>query len=551
MRFLIILFNDLGLGVRQLIYAPFKSLSGDMFLNGGATAVAALLGAGAVLAFGLIGLASFALTALLAVGVAFLVLIIRQLVIVFLAIVSPIWMAAYILPNTAGIGKLGWESFSKALLMFPIISLLIAGGRVFAAVAIGGNISSVPAISQLFGFVAYFGPYFIIPATFTMAGGAMRFIGGKFNDTSRGGFDRLKKYRQGAFAEHGGRRLRNAEGRILQKRADIQDTLLKRASQDSQNGTRVTNWARRRAYRAGAGLVGDYNLEQKMSARRTEEMKVLQDQVASGRDEEVRALTVNKQAALAGPEGELYRYQVDENGNKTNIREFKTLGGSWQSEGYVDRAQQRWGNNTFAQQAALSYEMRKATTEEQLQDLSTRYKSVATGPGGWGNSENQAGGTWIGAAFENQQAHLEYKHTNWKTGKIKADKFAEEVYEKKGSYPLSQMGSNTIVQLKEAYDTGDMDTKRKVQAVAENFVSRYSTGGGLSDDDDVRAAQQTQQAMQGAKGMGGRDQVTTNASGAAHVAEQVNELARHVGVYQQRSDAARSTTPFPPIDHQR
>jgi len=116
--------------------------------------------------------------------------------------------------------------------------------------------------------------------TFKFAGGAMRTIGGGLNDRGRGGFDRLRKFRQGQYEKHGGRMVHNAGGRVLEQRANMNDRLLGKASQfnpalgDGKLG-RTANWARRRAYRAAAGTVGGYNVEAEMSARRAERQRRL------------------------------------------------------------------------------------------------------------------------------------------------------------------------------------------------------------------------------------------------------------------------------------
>lgn len=204
MRFFVTLTNDLGLGVRQIIYFPFKDIDGPLKLSLGSEAITILLSSVALSFLGLAGLLSFGLTALLAVMVAFLVLIIRQMVIVVLILFAPIAIACYILPNTNGVWKLWYESFTKAMMMFPIIMAFLAVGRVLALTATGGSTTggAPAAISQLIGFAAYFLPYFLIPLTFRFAGGAMRTLGGFTNDRSRGAFDRLKKYRGGKVAQN-------------------------------------------------------------------------------------------------------------------------------------------------------------------------------------------------------------------------------------------------------------------------------------------------------------------------------------------------------------
>jgi hypothetical protein len=203
MRFLIQLSDDLGFGVRHLIYAPFSNLgdSVDLSFGGG---IGNLFGA-AIGSVGLIGLVpawiigggpgallAFMGTAALAVGVAILVLILRQVAVILLMLLAPLALVAYILPNTQRVYRMWWESFSKALLMFPLIAAMIATGRVFSAIAIhnGGVLNSI------IGFAAYFAPYFMIPLTFRMAGSAVGAMGNFVNGRAQGGFDSLRNARK-------------------------------------------------------------------------------------------------------------------------------------------------------------------------------------------------------------------------------------------------------------------------------------------------------------------------------------------------------------------
>ncbi len=229
MQFFVSLTNDLGFGIRHLIYAPFSKLSGTLdlsfsnngianfFFSGISTAAVGTFAAiNLWVAGGGIGiLLAYAGTAGLAVLIAIFVLILRQVAIILLIILAPLALVAYILPNTQRAYHLWWESFSKALLMFPLIAAFIATGRVFSAIAIhnGG------AVNQLIGFIAYFAPYFLIPATFKLAGGAVRQIGGFVNDRSRGGFDALRNKRKASSAErrkaaHSGGLYRNKMGKF-------------------------------------------------------------------------------------------------------------------------------------------------------------------------------------------------------------------------------------------------------------------------------------------------------------------------------------------------
>ncbi|HEX8182906.1 MAG TPA: hypothetical protein VF575_04880 [Candidatus Saccharimonadales bacterium] len=200
MKFFVILTNDLGVGIRQIIYLPFKNLDNSIQLDVAGQLIMNIIGGGAIAALGIVGLLSFVVTAAMAVAIAFLVLIVRQLIIIVLILFAPIAIACSILPNTQSVYKLWYESFTKALMMFPIIVAFLAVGKVFAVVAVGSDIGKADAISQLMAFAAYIMPYFLIPLTFKFAGGLMRTIGGSFNDRSRGGFDRLRKYRGNTMA---------------------------------------------------------------------------------------------------------------------------------------------------------------------------------------------------------------------------------------------------------------------------------------------------------------------------------------------------------------
>lgn len=218
MHFLIDASNWLGFGIRRLIYYPFTQgdLKATIDLNfgggiwnilggGGATVLGAAAGGIWLLLGGIGVILSYAATGALAVMIAILVLVLRQIAIIFLMLMAPLAIVMYALPNTEKFYKFWWESFSKALLMFPLIAGFIAVGRVFAAVSFhnmnGGGINA--AISQLIGFISYFAPYFLIPLTFRFAGGFMRQLGGFVNDRGRGGFDMLRKNRQKQWGQMG------------------------------------------------------------------------------------------------------------------------------------------------------------------------------------------------------------------------------------------------------------------------------------------------------------------------------------------------------------
>lgn len=191
--------NALGDGVRSIIYTSVKASQGANYsvaFGGGSSFVTGILGGAGLALLGWAGLLSFAATGALAAAIAFLVLVIRQMVVVLLVIFSPIALVAYVLPNTQKAWKFWWDSFSKALLMFPIIMAFLALGHVFAAI----SSQDAGTVNQILAFVAYFAPYMLLPYTFRLAGGALATIGGAVHGSSKGLFGGLTKYRSNKMA---------------------------------------------------------------------------------------------------------------------------------------------------------------------------------------------------------------------------------------------------------------------------------------------------------------------------------------------------------------
>ncbi|MDB5169982.1 MAG: rane protein of unknown function [Candidatus Saccharibacteria bacterium] len=539
LQFVVTLSNGLGIGIRALIYQPFLSSGIDgVALGSKEFGVGAVLGLGGLAVFGALGLLSFVGTALLAILIAFIVIVIRNIVVILLIIIAPLALAAYILPNTEKYTKNWWEWLFKALLMFPMITGLIAVGHVFAAItsAKGGTFSSFLALA------AYVTPYFLIPLTFRFAGGLMATLGGFANDRSRGGFDRLKKYRSGQSEKRLGYYGQKYGNRITQKRAEA----VRKLNESASGRSRLTGAAMRFAGRKVGGL-GD--IEERMSAIQAAASKRANDQIATGKDDSYRGLTVSKRLLRSGAfEQQLGAQQAamragtlrDEDTlvrDNDGTRQYRSLGGAWVNEADVLNAHQEYKGDVGAQQAALSYEMRKAAENNQVDGLTERFTNVANG---WGMTKNQAQGAWIGAGFENQNQHLALKYTKLDfdgSGKVAGSHVDDaglltEMYEKKGSYPLSQMSAHTIdvatqaatqarARLLEnpadATAQADFD---KAKSVAETFM--HQLGGGQRDDGGAPLEPNASTTSGSAR--------MVNASGAGHVNEAVYRLARETGV---------------------
>jgi len=194
-------FDTAGIDIRALMYAPFEHIATHISLT---TGILTSIGVGAtIFALGFASL-TFLGTAALAALVGFMILVIRQIAIIMLVILAPIAIACYILPGTHKVWKLWYDNFLGLMLMFPIISALIAAGHIFSAVTTtpnsGGESSGV--IAQAIGLVAYFAPYFLLPMAARMATGIIGNLAGFVNDRHRGAFDRLKGARGNAMQKN-------------------------------------------------------------------------------------------------------------------------------------------------------------------------------------------------------------------------------------------------------------------------------------------------------------------------------------------------------------
>lgn len=202
LQFAVTLSNDVGTGIRQVIYTPFEGIGTTVKVNGGAATVGAIVGIATFLTLGLLGIASFMLTALLAVFIGFLVLFIRQVIVMMLVIFAPFAIACYVLPGTQKAWGFWKDTFISMLIVFPIISAMIAMGRVFAVVMYNDPAKDVPGfVSEIGAFIVYFAPYFMIPLAFRWAGGAMATVGGLAGNASGGISAKIKGFRQNQAAQ--------------------------------------------------------------------------------------------------------------------------------------------------------------------------------------------------------------------------------------------------------------------------------------------------------------------------------------------------------------
>lgn len=207
-KFLIVFTNEIGASIHGLIVGSFTndttiSIAKVFSPDGGDSVATVPLFAAAITGTFVIGsigiILSYLFVGVIGLAVGFFLLSFRQMLLIALILVAPLAILAWIFPGNDKLWKLWWNTFSKLLLLFPLIMLLIAVGKVFALMVAETDGSFVSTLLKL---VAYVGPYFLIPATFKFAGSAFANIAGIANNSSRGLLDRQKKYRQTKGADN-------------------------------------------------------------------------------------------------------------------------------------------------------------------------------------------------------------------------------------------------------------------------------------------------------------------------------------------------------------
>jgi hypothetical protein len=184
--------NYIGHGISALLYAPFGGTdvldSQDTLWNllhnaGIGTTATMILGGWPVLIAGLaIGIAALPMVLVGALGavIAFLVgiaaLIFRKTLIMICILFAPLALLIWILPGSSmqKYFKTWSDNFTKALMMYPLIMILIASGRIFAWVSGKQDSEMIAFIMVLVG---YFGPLFLLPKTYKWGGSAMQLAG--------------------------------------------------------------------------------------------------------------------------------------------------------------------------------------------------------------------------------------------------------------------------------------------------------------------------------------------------------------------------------------
>jgi hypothetical protein len=207
-KFLINVGNTFGNGIQGVLLSPFGgkdgtnpltlllpgAISGEAKTFGFALAIGGLVAMGPVL-----GVATGVIVALI---VAFVTLILRYMVIIMCMLFAPVFIALSVLPGTNKATKFWWESFEKAIIMYPLIMVFLAAGKIvaFGLITAGtekdasGKIISQDGWFVLAGLIAAIAPYAAFPTLVSAAGGALKKLTGVVGDKSKGMIDGTKNW---------------------------------------------------------------------------------------------------------------------------------------------------------------------------------------------------------------------------------------------------------------------------------------------------------------------------------------------------------------------
>jgi hypothetical protein len=159
--------------------------------------LAGTVGAGIVFYIGLSALIPALLAAALAIVTVFLVLTLRQALIILLIVVAPLAFVAYLLPNTEGLFKKWRDLFQTLLLMYPIIALIFGASAFASKIVMTTGTGDYKIAVQIMGALIAIIPLAITPIVMRTAGGILNRFGGYINNPNKGPFDRMRKRAEG------------------------------------------------------------------------------------------------------------------------------------------------------------------------------------------------------------------------------------------------------------------------------------------------------------------------------------------------------------------
>lgn len=115
------------------IFAQNGMETGDSVLFVGAVTALAGASLAGLLTIGILG--SFAFVTVIALGIGFIILVMRQVLLMMLVVLSPLAILVWIFPGNDKLWAIWRTTFIAMLMMYPLISILIASGKFVAGIA--------------------------------------------------------------------------------------------------------------------------------------------------------------------------------------------------------------------------------------------------------------------------------------------------------------------------------------------------------------------------------------------------------------------------------
>lgn len=182
--------NSISLNLSGNVNTAAEFANGGQWteLVGGILAGAAV--GGAVYYVGLSALIPALLAAVVAILTVFLVLVLRQALIILLIVIAPLAFVAYLLPNTEGLFSKWRALFMTMLLMYPIIAAIFGASALASMVIMQGAEGNT--IVQIMGACIALLPLALTPIVMKFAGGILNRFAGIVNDKDKGPINRLQ-----------------------------------------------------------------------------------------------------------------------------------------------------------------------------------------------------------------------------------------------------------------------------------------------------------------------------------------------------------------------
>ncbi len=267
--------NYLGLGIQQVMIYPLSGeVSGtlaDIARQNGYSAAEA--GGNLAIAFKgpiLVGIGALAWVTfspmivvllpimaaiLIAVGIAFIVFLLRRILLILLVLISPVAFMFWAFPGGEGIFKKWWKAFTQLLLVYPYAMVLLGSGIVVSSVigqTGGGNLvqdggtgnGAEDFLTAFLMLLAMILPYLLLPMAFKAITGVMGTVTGMLNDKGKGLVDRARNFKD------------NESKYALNKKSKKarRDAQRQRGWQEGMQGDGPLSKLRKRRAFGGAGL---------------------------------------------------------------------------------------------------------------------------------------------------------------------------------------------------------------------------------------------------------------------------------------------------------